>query len=54
MDAFLATLHNDWRKTLESHYTQQLNETTLTMGKSTRRKHTHMRMQPQPGINAEC
>ena len=35
MDAFQATLHKDWGKTCESHYTWQLNETTLTMGKST-------------------
>ena len=41
------------RHVIESHYTQQLNETTLTMGKSTREKHTHMHTQLQPGINAE-
>jgi hypothetical protein len=38
---------------LRSHYTRQLNEAALKMGNSTCRKHAHMHMQAEPGINME-
>ena len=53
MQLLLTIPHLETLGMLRSHYTRQLNEAALTMGKSTRRKHAHMHTQTQPGINSE-
>jgi len=47
----LTVPHLETLGTLRSHYGQQLNEATLSMGKSTQCKHAHMHTQPELGIN---
>ena len=39
--------------TFRNHYTRQLQEEAIKAGKSTRRKHAHMRTQPDGRINVE-
>ena len=49
----LSIPHLETFGTLRIHYTRQLNEAAMKMGKTTRRKHAHMHTLSQPGIDTE-
>ena len=49
----LTVPHMETLGTLRNHYTCQLQEEAINAGKSTRRKHVHMRTQADGGINVE-
>ena len=49
----LSIPHLETFGTLRTHYTRQLNEAAMKMGKSTRRKHAHIHTLSQPGIDTE-